>query len=229
MSDLVQLGDDLWTLEGPIARDLLVVPYPTRMTVCRLVTGGLWIASPIPCSFEQLEAVVALGPVRHLVSATPRHHWRLEQWHGLFPDARLWSCSLSPGTLGNRRPPTTVLGDQPPGEWSTELEQTRFVARGFDEVAFCHRPSRTLLLEDVVQVHSEGRNPLANALIRLGGIGTPGGVPRDMRALARDEDARRFAEQVLVWDFERIVMAHGPVVDREARPWLERVLAPLLG
>lgn len=138
------------------------------MTVCRLDDGGLWIASPIPRSYEQLREISALGPVRHLVSPTPRHHWRLESWHALFPEAALWSCRLSAATLGDRSLTTTVLGDGAPDAWAAELGQARFRARGFDEIAFFHRASGTLLLEDVIQVHRRGSSPLANALIRGG-------------------------------------------------------------
>lgn len=229
MGELISLGDGIWTLDGPVAKDLLVVPYPTRMTVVRLADGGLWIASPIPCSFAQLAEIAPLGEVRHLLSPTPRHHWRLEEWHRLFPDALLWSCRLSAGTLGDRSLPTTILGEEAPDAWAGQLEQARFRARGFDEIAFFHRASSTVLLEDVVQAHRRGANPLANALIRFGGIGPRGGVPRDMRALARAEDARAFAERVLSWDAEQLVMAHGPIVREGAQAWLERAFAPLLG
>ena len=41
MSVVQPLGPGIWTVEGPAATDLLVVPYPTRMTIVRLADGGL--------------------------------------------------------------------------------------------------------------------------------------------------------------------------------------------
>lgn len=231
MRSLQQLGPDLWVADGPVSKDLLIVPYPTRMTIARLDDGGLWIASPVRSSMKVLEEIAALGPVRHLVSPTPRHHWRLEPWQTLFPDARLWSCALGPFTLGRRSLPATRLGDAAPPEWAGQLDQARYRGLGFEEVAFFHRPSRTLIVEDLIQSHTFHRGrPLVNALIRIGGIAHPGGVPRDIRAITVDRcAARAWARRVLSWDFERLVMAHGPVVDEDARGRVERAFSWLLG
>lgn len=226
MDALRELGPNLWVCDGPVAKDLLVVPYPTRMTIARLADGGLWITSPIRSSMERLEAITSLGPVRHLVAPTPRHHWRLEPWHALFPEAELWSCALGPFTLGRRSLPAARLGDQAPPGWVAEIDQARYRGLGFEEVAFFHRPSRTLLLEDVLQSHGFHRGrPLVNGLIRVGGIAHPGGVPRDIRAITRRREARAWLEKVLSWDFGRVVMAHGPVVEDGARVLVERAFS----
>ena len=222
---LEQLDADLWVADGPVAIDLLVVPYPTRMTVVRLADGGLWVASPVPTPVEVLDALRELGAVRHLVSPTPRHHWRLESWHALFPDAALWSCRTGPFTLGDKRLPATVLTDEAPAAWAGQLDQAVYRGRGFEETTFLHRASRTLLVEDIVQSHrpSVGR-PLLNGLIRFGNVQAPGGVPRDIRAISR-RGARAWVERVLSWDFDRLVMAHGPVVATGARAYVERAFA----
>ena len=211
MKQAEQIGDELWVVDGPVAKDLLVIPYPTRMTIARLSDGGLWVSSPIPSSLDLLNRLTELGPVSHLVSATPRHHWRLEDWHSLFPDARLWSCRLSPFTLGSRKLPVRGVG--------------------FNEVVFLHRASGTLLVDDVVQSHEHHPGkPLVNAVVRLGGLRAPGGVARDIRATIRDRDAARaWAERVLTWSFDQLVMAHGPVIRTGAKTYFEKRLDWLLG
>ncbi len=229
MGNLSVIGDDLWVMDGPTAIDFLVLPYPTRMTVARLDDGGLWIASPVPCSYSDLRKVVALGPVRHLVAPTPRHRWRLESWHTLFPDAALWSCKVGPATLGGRSLPTEVLVDVAPPAWAGQLDQARYPGRGFEEITFLHRKSGTLLLEDIVQAHPlQEKNALLNALVRFGGVSGEGGVPRDIRALTRTPEARRWAERVLSWDFDQLVMAHGPIIRSDAKVWVTRAFDWLL-
>lgn len=221
---LQALGEGLWVVDGPAAVDLLVVPYPTRMCVVRLDDGDLWVTSPVTLPYESLGEVVALGPVAHLLAPTPRHHWRLETWHRLFPDAALWSCALGPATLGRRALPATRLADLPPPQWSGQIDQVRDGGVGFEEFTFLHRASGTLLVEDMLQEHPLRRRPLVDALVRIGGIGPGGGVPRDIRALARPESARRWAEQVLSWDFDTLVMAHGPVITSGAKQWVARAI-----
>lgn len=229
MGALERVGDGLWAVDGPVVIDLLVIPYPTRMTVARLADGGLWVASPVACSFTELTAISELGPVRHLLSPTPRHRWRLEPWHALFPDAALWSCAAGPATVGGRNLPVALLGEEPPAAWAREFRQAVYPGIGFEETTFCHVPSGTLLVEDILQVHRPTAHVLVNALIRLGGMGGAGGVPRDLRALTRRDAAQAWAERVLSWDFDQLVMAHGPVVRTGARAWVERAFDWLLG
>ncbi len=228
MGTLTPLGENLWVADGPTAIDLLVVPYPTRMTIVRLPSGGLWLSSPVKLPYERLQEVLGLGEVTHLVSATPRHHWRLEPWHTLFPEATLWSCATGPFTLGKRTLPATRLTERTPADWEGALEQAVYPGYGFEETTFFHPASRTLLVEDIIQSHEPRRSALVNAAVRVGGIGEDGGVPRDIRAITRRKEARAWAARVLSWDFDRLVMAHGPVVETGAKAYVERMFAWLL-
>jgi hypothetical protein len=177
-----------------------------------------------------LEKIRNLGAVRYLVSGTPRHLWRLESWHTLFPEAELWSSPITPITLTTERLPLTgILTDEVPQPWAQDLDQA--LIRGsswLNEVAFFHVPSRTLLLEDVIQIHRRraGR-PLRNLLLGLGGVAEPdGGVGRDIRLTFRHRDAARASvDRILQWDFDKLVIAHGPVVTHDARRIVEKAFA----
>lgn len=227
------LGNDLFVVDGPVVRDM-GMPFETRMTVARLRDGSVWIASPVPVSHDTLAGIVALGPVRHLVSPTPRHIWRLEPFHTLFPEAELWSSPLTPVTLGKPDLPIAgILGDEAPAAWASDLDQVLVRgSRWLAEVVFLHTESRTLLVEDLIQVHQRrpGR-PLYNALIAWGGVTGPrGGVARDIRLSFRDrEAARRSVARVLEWDFDQIVLAHGPVVSQAPREMVQEAFAWLEG
>lgn len=228
MGELIQLGVGLWEVAGPTTIDLIAIPYPTRMTIVRLASGELWITSPVQLPFDVLQQVTELGPIAHLLSPTPRHQWRLASWQALFPKASLWSTQRSVATLGGRGLLTTALGDQAPAAWRGQLDQACFPGYGFEEITFCHRASGTLLVEDLIQAHRPNPRRLVNTLVRIGGIGAAGGMPRDIRALARQPGARAWAERVLSWDFDRLVMAHGPIVESGAKALVSRALEPLL-
>ena len=224
MSELQPLGEGIFVVDGPVVRDM-GLPFETRMTVVQLSDGSVWIASPVPVRYATLAEIGALGPVRYLVSPTPRHHWRLNEWHRLFPDAELWSSPVTAFTLrGGKLGLTGVLGAKPPDAWAADLDQTPIRgSRWVKEVAIFHRPSRTLLLEDIIQAHEHRPgHPMLNALIALGGVKADGGVPCDIRLTFRNREAtRRSVDRIMRWDFDKLVMAHGPVVTAGARRFVE--------
>jgi len=229
MANLESLGQGLFVAEGPVVRDM-GIHFSTRMTVARLGDGSVWVASPVPVTFAALSEIAALGTVRYLVSDTPRHFWRLNGWHKLFPEAELWSSPITPITLKKGSLPlTAILGDHVPSQWAGDLDQV--LIRGsswLNEVAFFHPASRTLVVEDVIQIHhSRPGHPLRNAMITWGGVAAPhGGVGRDIRLTFRDKAAARDSiERILAWDFDKLVIAHGPIVTNAARETVEDAFA----
>jgi hypothetical protein len=229
MPELQEFGKNLWIAEGPLVRDMGLL-FPTRMTVAKLSTGDLWVSSPVFASSETLDHITQKGPVRYLVAGTPRHVWRLTEWHKLFPEAELWEPKHSPFTLKKERLPFTgVLGDTPPAGWAADLDQLPFKGNPLiEEVVFLHKSSRTVILDDLIQnvPPLEGR-PIRNAVFRAAGVAYPnGGVPRDARLIfVHRRLARRSLEKLLSWDFDKLIIAHGPCVERDAKPFVERAFS----
>lgn len=204
--------------------------FPTRMTVAILGDGSLWIESPVPVSYETLTRVAGLGPVAHLVANTPRHVWRLERWHDLFPDARLWAPRATPATLRHRRLPLAgTLGREPVDAWAADLDHLIVEGSPFiEETFFLHEPSRTLIVGDLIQVHDLRQGlVVGNALKRVGHVAAPdGGTALDIRATFWNRRALRSSvERLLRFEVDTVVLAHGPVVTVDAKGFLERAFA----
>jgi hypothetical protein len=220
MPELHPFGRNLWVVEGPLVRGMGIM-FTTRMTIARLTDGSLWIESPVPVSFETLERINSLGLVRYLISATPRHVWRLESWHTLFPDAQLWAAKKTPFTLNKADLPFAgTLGDTPYQGWADDLDQVAFQgSRALEEVIFLHKESGTVIIGDLIQVHS-----IRNALIKLEGVTAPyGGVGLDIRlTFTKRALARLSLKRVLAWDFDKLIIAHGPLIERDAKALVER-------
>lgn len=229
MPGLHEFGKNLWIAEGPLVRDMGLL-FPTRMTVTKLATGDLWVSSPVAVPSETLGEIVGKGPVRYLVAGTPRHVWRLSDWHNLFPEAELWGPKPSPLTLKKGHLPFTgILGDTPPTGWAVDLDQFPFKGNPLiEEVIFFHKPSRTVILDDLIQnvPPLEGK-PLRNAIFRLAGAAYPnGGVPLDGRLTFVHRDlARRSLEKLLSWDFDKLILAHGVCIEKDAKPFVERAFS----
>jgi len=226
VSELRAFADNIWIVEGPNVRDMGVM-FTTRMTIVKLSNGSVWIESPVPVPFETLKRITELGPVKYLVAATPRHVWRLERWHTLFPEAQLWTSRPTPFTLkqGNLSF-TGVLRDAPYQDWADDLDQLTFKGSPLlDEVLFFHKESRTVILDDLIQIDPlvKGK-PTRNALFKLEGVAAPyGGVALDMRLSFMNRNlARQSLEKLLSWDFDKLIIAHGVCIEKDAKPFVER-------
>jgi hypothetical protein len=147
MDDIQAFAENVWIVDGPRVRDMGEW-FTTRMTVVKLSSGSLWLNSPVSIPPGTLEGIKAMGAVRYLVAATPRHIWRLEKWHGLFADAELW---VTPQILNRfkfmmvlprqKLSYTGILGNESPPSWASDLEQLVFEARGVflsSKVPHCH-------------------------------------------------------------------------------------------
>ena len=232
MPALREFGSDLWIIEGPGVRDFGIT-FRTRMTIAKLSNGSLWVSSPLPLPFETLQHLGRLGPVGHLVAATPRHLWRLRHWHTLFPRAQLWAARRTPLTLGpGQLPLTGILGDTPHPDWTHDFDQLVFKGNPLaEEVFFFHRPSRTLIVDDFIQHWPRvSGKPLRNVLARLEGVAAaPGGVPLEIRLTFVDRArARQSLAKLLSWDFDKLIVAHGDCMDTRARPFVEQAFGWLL-
>jgi len=218
-------GKDVWIIDGPTVRDMGVM-FTTRMTIIRLSDGAIWVNSPVTAPFDTLKRITELGPVRYLVAGTPRHAWRLAAWHTLFPEAELWAARTTPLTLKKGHPPLTgILGDEPPQAWKNDFDQLAFKGNPLiEEVFFFHRRSRTVILDDLIQIHPMVKGkPFRNALWKLAGVASPhGGVGLDIRlSFTNRNRARRSFEKLLSWDFDKLIIAHGACIDSDAKPFVK--------
>lgn len=200
------------------------LPFPTRMVVVKLSDGSLWVNSPVTVSATEMTQLSEIGPVKYLVAPTPLHVWRLQSWAKLFPSAQLWG---PPGGRHRAALFTHVLGDAPPAEWLRDLDQLVFRGNLFlNEVYFFHYKSRTLIFADFIQNYPPNQSrPLARFLQRLAGVSGVG-VPVDVRlSFVNRELARASLAKTLSWDFHRLVVAHGELVQSEAKAKVRRAFA----
>jgi hypothetical protein len=117
-----------------------------------------------------------------------------------------------------------------PNAWSEDLDWVFFEGLPLaNEVVFLHRPSRSLLLCDLA-FNIGARLPwLTRAAFRLWGRYGSFGPTWFERLMIRDRAAARgSAVRILALDFERVVVAHGDVLERGGRREFERGFAWLL-
>ena len=121
-----------------------------------------------------------------------------------------------------------ILGDIPPPTWSGQIDQTVFRAFGaLNETIFFHRQSRTALFTDLMFNVKQSDSALTRIVLRLDGGFRGLAVPRMFRLPIRMR--RRLAldalARILEWDFDRLTVAHGDLVERGAKPAMRNAWA----
>ncbi len=230
------VAEGVWIVDSGPLRAMGVIPVPVRMTVIRLSGGALVLHSPTRYATGLHRRLEAFGQIEHLVAPNVAHWMFIAEWQSRIAEATTWAA---PGLRDRRQVRRSgVRLDRDLREGAPEIaagEIDQIVVPGlggFSEVALFHRPTRTMVLADLVQNFEIGKLPLiVRPFVLLGGNAAPhGSAPVYLRAIVRmkGEAARRAARRLVALRPERVVFGHGRWFERNGAAELERSLAWLL-
>lgn len=230
-----RIDDGVWTVDAaPIRAAGLILPL--RMTVFRLLDGGLLLCSPTRYTPGLRGALEAIGPIRHLVAPNVAHWMFLRDWQVACPEALAWAAPGLRERAQVRAAGLRIdgdLGPVPPAAWRDEIDQVLVRSAGFAEVALFHRASRTLVVTDLVlNLEGERLPPLRRALARGLGILAPAGqAPLYLRCLLKlnRRAVARAADRLVGLAPRRVIMSHGRPFERDAAAALRTSLRDLAG
>lgn len=228
MTQLVTLAEGVHALEST----LRIHPgfyLPVRSTLLRLDDGSLLMISPLRVDDALAARVNALGRVSHIVAPSNLHHLFVGEAAARWPDARVHLPSGLPRKLAKRGrtvpPHDTLPAGLPSGVQGVLLDGVP----DMDETLFFHAASRTLVVTDLVFHVLAPEGLLTGLILRMVGAHRVLAQSRALRLVTRDREAARASlTQVLALDFTRLVMAHGEVVDVDAKARLRGALHYML-
>ncbi len=225
MSELVQHADGLWSVAA--AHRLLGIHLGTRMTVLRLPGGGLWLHSVVAIDDLLADEIQSHGPVKHIVLPDLYHHVyaidAIQRW----PAARVHA----PAAMRRKRPELRIdadLGETPDPDWGGALVPVHIDGSLLDETVFVHRPTRTLVTADLFENFDRTPHLGTRLYLKVAGLEGRPAWSRLLRWMYRNRRAaRRSLERLLALDFDRVILAHGRVLEtggpaavREAFRWM---------
>ena len=200
------------------------------MTLVRLSDGGLFVHSPIELTPDLKRQVDAQGAVRHIVCPYRLHTAHLREFAEAYPDAKLYAPpGLEPKETTKGLTFAATLGETPEPDWAGELDQAIYHGNKLDnEVVFFHPSTRTLILTDLCFNVPSSRGFGTSLVAGLLGVRDRMAPSRTIKLMTKDREASRASiRRMLEWDFDRVILSHGNIVEgggkaafREAFRWL---------
>lgn len=216
INTLKPVTENVWIVDGPVIRFGLPwpkMPFPTRMTVIRIGAGDLFVHSPTPLLSSLRSELEGIGEPRWIVAPSRFHYSWVPQWHSAFLRAEIY---LAPRVIEEARGridfEAKALDADRGYPWDAEIATLPVPGRVLTEIEFFHRPSRTLVLTDLIENFEPDRlgSIVQRWLTRLGGVLDPDGqMPRDMRMTFARARLKAAIETMISWDPQRIILAHG--------------------
>ncbi len=227
MLAMIQHHPDFYSIDTPMPKAGLEMG--ARLSICRLRSGDLWVHAPLEIAQSDQIAIENLGAVMQIVVPNTFHFTQVEAFAARFPSATVYAPNALEGKL--KDVPHLDLGE------NIGLFEGDFDARLFDtapllhEWVFCHRASKTLRLTDLcfnIEAPENLVGKVGASVLDLGHGLAPSRALRLDLAIGDRKKTRELLDEVLGWDFDRVSVAHGAVVEsggkeafRMAFEWLE--------
>lgn len=232
---LREIDRDIWVAEQPFRYFGLSVG--TRMTVVRLSSQELVVISPIQVSDAIVRQLDELGTVSHIIAPNLYHYLFAADFKMSYPNATFWATSGLEVKKTDLSIDQIIKSDEN-SLWNG-IEHILFDGfrtlglNGFDslnECVFFHASSRTLILTDTA-LHFDESFPVITQLATrvLGGYKSLSPSFLERVATTDKEKVRGSVEKVLSWDFERVIMAHGSIVDQNGKEKFKQGYEKFLG
>jgi hypothetical protein len=216
-----QLADNLWIKLYPLS--VLGTDHGRTVTVLRLLSDKVIVHSMAPFSTADLAEIRSLGEPVWLVEAMMLHDTYAREGRAAFPNAIFLAPPGFSEVVGF---PTSRLAP-PPAEWVNEIEVIELHgAPRLQEHVFIHRPSRTLIVADLVfnfRPDERGWNRFFHRYVA--GFKRYPGMSRFFRLCISDREAFRASlDQLLKADFDRVIVGHGELIESDGQAALRRAL-----
>ena len=220
---LRQIDNHIWIAQQPFK--FLGIEVGTRMTVIKLLNGSLVVISPIEISSAIQEQLSNIGTVRYIVAPNLFHYLYLKRCQQIYPQAQ----TIAPPGLAAKKPNLRIdrVFTRDRIEFDSELEFVWF--EGFrvfmppqvkiiNEIVFYHSASKTLIITDSA-FNFDRSFPLVTQLAArvLGSYEVLKPYLLDKIASQDKQKLKQSIDKILAWDFQRVIMAHGTIVEREAK------------
>ncbi len=212
-SVLTALTPDLHVLHRP-DHAFLGMRIGTRMTVARLPDRSLLVHSPVEPTAEVRAAIDALGDVSIVVAPNAYHHVFAGHFAAAYPKAKLVGAKALKAKRPDLRFAQTLdeKGALPDGVVGV------YVPSRLDETVLYVPHLQTLICADLTENFEAQMDHLPTRLyLKAAGLYGKTTVARPLRVLFDKPGTLRAIEEITSFDFERVTLTHGRVIEKDGR------------
>lgn len=213
--ELSRVAPDVWIARHPLV--FYGFKMVTCMTIVRLGSGKLWVHSPVPLGQALGSAIDALGAVEYIVAPNRLHHLYAIDCASRYPLARLYVApDLTAKNPAFANFPVIPTGSASP--WIEDIDSVFVDGNAeLNETVFLHRASGTLIITDLAVFLGPWDSLGIRLYARINGCYNRLGLSFLLKKFFRNRDAAHASiQRIAGWPFERIVLAHGPVIENHA-------------
>lgn len=241
-----EVTPEITTFDYPFSR-FGILPIGGRSIAIKMRDGKLWLVPSTPLDEPTKAKIDAMGQVAYLVAPDNVHHLFLKDFHAAYPAAKVVGTQgheekrpdVKFSGIYGKDPPSTKYG------YESELVPQYFPTFANRDVAFLHKDSKTLITADLLfnlPCNQQYRNtPAGKATSWIPGViwfskffnpysafhktflanaGVANHIPGAKNGGTSEEKKKNFAEAastVAKWDFRRIIMLHGDIIENHGR------------
>jgi len=213
---LYQLDMTLWT--NDVSFNLIGINFGNRMTCIQLEDGSFWLHSPTKFNLETYNEIKEKGNISYLVTPSLMHNLFVMDWK----EHELLSQLVAPKHV--KKVSVDFYFDDITNEDLNKLfndEISGVPINGMpmlQEYAFIHHRSKTLILTDLAFNFKNVSSSWTKIFLQLYGAYNKFGPTITIRTLIRDKKAfRNSLDKILEFDFDRIIVSHGEIVETNGR------------
>jgi glyoxylase-like metal-dependent hydrolase (beta-lactamase superfamily II) len=194
-----------------------------RSTVITTLDGVI-VLCPIHFTSKQVDEIRAQGPVVAIIETNMHHTAYAAEAKARFPKAELWGVK----DLPTKKPHIGWSKILAQDTWPYAPELQTIPIRGvgkMHESVFYHPATKTLIVTDLVFNMKKSMGFLTPITFRMMGVYKKFGVPSFWISMTSNEKAlRESLKEILALDFTRLVMAHGEIIETNAKSLLYAAL-----
>jgi hypothetical protein len=224
MSLFEYVKDQIWIHEYPVRYS--GIDLFGRMTLIRLENGDVLVHDPCDINEKVKSEIDAIGAVKYIVAPGSYHHLFVTDFQAKFPNAETYLC---PGLERKRDdiPFQWILGNEPDPRWSDEFELVVIQGTKYIwEVPFFHKPSKTLILVDLIENIGDAYQHDTSGLLKFWWKAVfrmwnnPKAAPEYQMGWGDKEAVKTGLEKVIAWDADRVILAHGELIESKIKDTL---------